>query len=158
MNDERVDTHAVRAPGDVIRILHADVEEDDGVVVGEIKRLSAVRENVSGLKILVSVGLGDGKGGYGLDAAVNDAVIKGASKAGERERTSWDEGVRVSDNRGRKGRDMNNVERATVHVWEEESLRIQECKRVISLVREFGGLCLQINRWAYNKLDERDTP
>jgi hypothetical protein len=122
VDNEGVYAHAVVSPGGVIGILHADVEEDDGVEWGRIERLLGVGEDGRGWDrvgvwilvvvavVMVKVG---GKGDFGIGAAVDFAVIKRVPETGENERASPDKGVTVCEGHGR---DVKNVERAIFDV------------------------------------------
>jgi hypothetical protein len=114
------------------------VEENDGVRGGGVEGFVGVWKERCGLCealilvkviviviIIVEIVVMDvvvvevGWDGFGIGAAVDDAVIVGIPEAGQSKRAGGDEGVGVL---GDGGRDMKNVEKALVDVWNEESL------------------------------------
>jgi hypothetical protein len=101
---------------------------------GRVKGWVGVRWGV--LVVVVTAGMGRDEG-FGIGAAFNDAVPERVSELREDEGADADEGMGFG---GGGGRDGYDIERTFKEIRKEESLLIQERKRIVHSEGEFGGL------------------
>jgi hypothetical protein len=128
VGDESVHAHARGAPGLGMGLRDPGVEEDDGVS-GRLVEWSvsvwkegwgSCRVFIMAWAVAVVVRDVERRDGFGVGAAINNAVIIRAPEAGQGEGAHWDEWMGVLSN-GR--RNTKDIEKALIGIWNEESVR-----------------------------------